>query len=495
MAFEEKLLYEQSVKGRCGVDLERIRTPALKTGLPARENIGLPEVSEPQVVRHFTRLSQQNFSIDTNFFPLGSCTMKHNPRMNEKIARFAGFADVHPMQPNDTVQGSLSVMYELENWLSKLTGLYKTTLNPSAGAHGELTGAMIIRKAHEERGNARKIILVPDSAHGTNPATAAMCGYTCKTIPSTNEGLVDMQALENEIEKDGEDIAAFMLTNPNTCGLFEPNVKIIADKLHKIGAYFYCDGANFNAICGKVKSADIGVDVMQFNLHKTFSTPHGGGGPGSGPVAVTKELAPYLPVPYVKKDSNGQYKLITKAQSSIGRVRTFHGQFGMFIRALAYMKSHGVDGLQTASENAVLNANYVLTHLKNHFNAPFNKGETDYCMHECLFSEKWQKETGVTTNEIAKALLENNIHPMTVYFPLVVGGAMLIEPTESEPKEVLDTFISVMKNIAQIAKKEDAKETFANYPMSTFRQKLDEVTAARKPVLTYDMLTSDEAGN
>lgn len=485
MLFEELLLYEQSVKGRSGVDIRPIKTFKVQTGQPIREHIGLPEVSEPQVVRHFTRLSGQNYSIDTNFFPLGSCTMKHNPRVNEKIARLPGFSDVHPLQRDETVQGSLALMYELENWLSSLTGLYKTTLNPSAGAHGELTGIMVIKKAHEKKGSPRKIILIPDSAHGTNPATAAMCGYTCKTIPSNKDGLVDLESFNKAIKTYGNDIAAFMLTNPNTCGLFEPNVKLIANKLHKIGAYFYCDGANFNAICGKVKPADIGVDVMQFNLHKTFSTPHGGGGPGSGPVSVCEELVPYLPVPYVEKLKNGAYKLITDSQTSIGRIRSFQGQFGMFVRALSYIKSHGINGLTSASENAVLNANYILHHLKTDYNAPFNKTEKTYCMHECLFSEKWQKEYGIGTNEIAKALLDNGIHPMTVYFPLVINGAMLIEPTESEPKEVLDHFIQVMKKISQDVKIAGSKEKFSMYPQNTFRQKLDEVKAAKKPTVTY----------
>ena len=483
MTFEEKLLFEQSAVGRTGVDLEEGTVQNLCTGQTPRQSIGLPEVSEPQVVRHFTRLSQQNYAIDTNFFPLGSCTMKHNPRINEKIARLEGFADIHPLQPDETVQGALGLMYELEQWLCKLTGLAKTTLNPSAGAHGELTGAMIIRKAHEQRGNPRKIILVPDSAHGTNPATAAMCGYTCKTIPSNKDGLVDMAAFEEALN---EDVAAFMLTNPNTCGLFEPNVKAIADKLHSIGAYFYCDGANFNAICGKVKPADLGVDVMQFNLHKTFSTPHGGGGPDSGPVAVCEALASYLPTPHIQKNKNGTFKLHHNSASSIGRIRSFQGQFGMFVRALSYMKSHGIDGLTKASENAVLNANYVLAHLKNHFNTPFNKDDKSFCMHECLLSEKWQKQHGITTHEIAKALLDHKIHPMTVYFPLVVGGAMLIEPTESEPKEVLDQFIAVMKKIVDEAKQPGAKEIFGNLPKQTFRKKLDEVKAARQPKTTFE---------
>ena len=483
---EEKLLLEQSTQGRTGVDLPSVHLTSLKTGQKARESIGLPQASEPQVLRHFVKLSQTNFSIDGNFYPLGSCTMKHNPRLNEKVARFGGFAHIHPLQAEDTIQGALAVMYELEHWLCTLTGLPQATLTPSAGAHGELTGAMVIRKAHEAKGNPRKIILIPDSAHGTNPATAAMCGYTCKTIPSTKAGFVDMDAFHAYLKEHGEDVAAFMLTNPSTCGLFEPNMKNIADALHNLGAYFYCDGANFNAIMGKVRPADLGVDVMQFNLHKTFSTPHGGGGPGSGPVAVCAELVPYLPLPRVIKEGMS-YKVIENSPQSIGRIRAFHGQFGMFVRALSYMKSHGADGLKQASEDAVLSANYILTNLRDDFNAPFNKNNNDYCMHECLLNDKWQKEQGVTTHDIAKALIDEGIHPMTVYFPLVVGGAMLIEPTESEPKEVLDNFIRVMKKMAQQIKtgqKEKRENHFHQKPEKVFRKRLDEVSAARNPVLT-----------
>ncbi|MFT7433385.1 MAG: glycine dehydrogenase subunit 2 [Alphaproteobacteria bacterium] len=484
---EEKLLFEQSSKGRTGVDVENVHLTSLKTGQEARLHVGLPEVSEPQVIRHFVRLSQTNFSIDGNFYPLGSCTMKHNPRLNEKVARFGGFAAIHPLQNERTVQGALAVMHELEHWLNILTGLPATTLTPSAGAHGELTGAMIIRKAHEAKGNARKIILIPDSAHGTNPATAAMCGYTCKTIPSTKDGFVDMAAFDNYLAEHGADVAAFMLTNPSTCGLFEPNMKTIADKLHNIGAYFYCDGANFNAIMGKVRPADVGVDVMQFNLHKTFSTPHGGGGPGSGPVAVCTALIPYLPHPRIEKN-DGQYSINESAPNSIGRIRAFHGQFGMFVRALTYMKSHGSEGLRQASQDAVLSANYILSQLRDDFNAPFNKDKNAYCMHECLLNDKWQKEQGVTTHDIAKALIDEGIHPMTVYFPLVVGGAMLIEPTESETKETLDRFIKIMKTMAHKIKagsKEAMEAEFHAKPKKVFRRRLDEVTAARKHILSY----------
>lgn len=485
--FEEPLLYEQSEQGRVGVDITPRSSNTLKTGLPKRNSIGLPEVSEPQVVRHFTRLSQQNFAIDSNFYPLGSCTMKHNPRLNEKLARLDGFSAIHPLQEESTIQGALELIYELQNWLKDLTGLAAVTLNPSAGAHGELTGAMMIRKAHEEKGNPRKYILIPDSAHGTNPATASMCGYACKEVPSIN-GLVDMDAFHHLVNELGDDIAAFMLTNPNTCGLFEPNIKNIADTLHSIGAYFYCDGANFNAIMGRVKPSDLGIDVMQLNLHKSFSTPHGGGGPGSGPVAVSADLEAYLPKPIVKK-IEGAFTLDSSSDTSIGRIRAFHGQFGMMVRALAYMQSHGIDGLRQAAEDAVLNANYILSHLKDTYNAPYNKnGEP--CMHECLLNDKHQRPQGLTTNDIAKALIDKGYHPMTVYFPLVIQGAMLVEPTESETKETIDNFIEAMIDIARTAKtfegdKEEAEKHFHTLPSTVFRTRLDEVTAARKPKLSY----------
>lgn len=473
---EENLLFEKSATGACGVDLPKPKNTPLRTGMKARDHVGLPEVSEPQVMRHFVRLSKLNYAIDMGLYPLGSCTMKHNPRLNEKIARHPGFALAHPLQPDATVQGALEVIYSVQQWLSKLSGLPHVTLNPAAGAHGEYAGIMVIHKAHEAKGRARKVVLIPDSAHGTNPATAAACGYETRTIPSTREGTVDVDAFKSMLN---EDVAAIMLTNPNTCGLFEPRAKEIADALHKVGAYFYCDGANFNALVGRVRPADFGVDVMHFNLHKTFSTPHGGGGPGCGPIAVSEELGRFLPVPKIVKDGE-IFKLITDDQDSIGRLKGFNGQFGMAVRALAYMMSHGSDGLKQVAEDAVLNANYILSQLKDDYHVPF----AGSCMHECLLTDKLQKEQGITTMEIAKTLIEHGIHPMTVYFPLVVQGAMLIEPTETETKASLDHFISVMKMIAQKTKSGDVEELKQN-PVSTPRKRLDEVQAARNPILKW----------
>ena len=474
---ETDLLIKQSSEGACGVDLPEIAAFKIRTGQKARENIGLPQVNEPQVVRHFVRLSNQNYAIDTGFYPLGSCTMKHNPRLNEKMARLPGFAAIHPSQDESTIQGALELMWNLQNWLGALTGLKSVSLAPAAGAQGELAGMLTIRKALQKRGENRKIVLIPDSAHGTNPATAAVCGYDIIEVPST-DGNVDFNAFKELVAQHGTNIAAIMLTNPNTCGKFEPKVKEIADLVHSVGGYFYCDGANFNAIVGKVRPADVGVDVMHFNLHKTFSTPHGGGGPGCGPIAVTDELAEFLPTPHVVKEGD-VYKFITP-KSTIGKVKGFNGQFGMAVRALSYILSHGSDGLQKVAEDAVLSANYILAHLKDHYHVPY-KGR---CMHECLLNDKIQKEKGITTLDIAKALVEYGFHPMTVFFPLVTPGAMLIEPTETESKIEVDQFIKTMIYIAKEVEKDNA-DRFHQYPISTPRRRLDEVKAAKNPILTW----------
>lgn len=479
--YDESLLWEKGRSDHPGVDLPAPKDIPLRTGLNARAAIGLPQVSEPDVVRHFVRLSTKNYSIDSGFFPLGSCTMKHNPRLNEKIARLPGFARVHPLQPAATVQGALKVMYEVQQWLAELTGLPGVCLTPAAGAHGELAGIMTIARAHEKKGNAHKnVILVPDSAHGTNPATAAMCGFQLRVIPTRDTGRVTVEAFKAALG-DGHDVAGMMVTNPNTCGLFERDIQTISKLLHDAGGYFYCDGANFNALVGKIRPADFGVDVMHINLHKTFSTPHGGGGPGSGPICVTDELRPYMSMPSILHE-NGSYRLETESDriDTCGRIKGFQGQFGMHIRALTYMMSHGADGLRQVSEDAVLNANYILSLLKQDYNVPFDGP----CMHECLLTDKLQKEAGVTTLDIAKTLIEHGIHPMTVYFPLVVQGAMLIEPTETESKETLDRFIRVMRQIASDVKAGDV-DKFHTYPQAAPVRRLDEVKAARDPKLRW----------
>ncbi|WP_417517442.1 aminomethyl-transferring glycine dehydrogenase subunit GcvPB [Minwuia sp.] len=475
---DEPLIFEQSSDGRSGVDLpEGPKAESRLGGLRRRGPIGLPGLSEPQVVRHFVRLSRMNYAIDYGFYPLGSCTMKHNPRLNEKMARLPGIGDLHPMQPVSTAQGALRLMHELSDWLMKLTGMPAVALTPGAGAHGELCGLMAIRAALEARGDARTRVLVPESAHGTNPATAAMCGYTVDTIPADASGRVDMAAFE---EKLGPDVAALMLTNPNTCGLFESDIVEIAEKLHAAGGFFYCDGANFNAIVGKVRPGDLGIDAMHINLHKTFSTPHGGGGPGSGPVVLSEALAPFAPLPMVVKTEDGFDLQEQGGTERVWRMKGFHGQFGMFVRALSYMMSHGGDGLKQVAEDAVLNANYVLSELKDVLPPAFD----GHCMHEALFTDKGLEGTGVDTMGIAKALIDEGYHPMTVYFPLVVHGAMLIEPTETETKATLDEFITVMRGLVEKAKAGES-EMFDAAPVLTPRRRLDETRAARKPVLRW----------
>ncbi len=486
---ETTLLITQSHTGACGVDLPEVPDFAIKTGKKTRESIGLPQVTEPQVIRHFVRLSNQNYSIDSGFYPLGSCTMKHNPRLNEKMARLPGFANIHPLQNQQTVQGALELMYNLQHWLGTLTGLEGVSLAPAAGAQGELAGMLVIKKAHEVKGQShRKVVLIPDSAHGTNPASAAICGFDIKVIPSDEEGLVNLAVFKELVATHASELAGIMITNPNTCGKFEKNIVEIADLVHKAGGYFYCDGANYNAIVGKVRPADIGVDVMHFNLHKTFSTPHGGGGPGSGPIAVRKELAEFLPSPHVEKNNNTFY--FAKPKHSCGKVKGFNGQFGMHVRALTYMLSHGADALQKVAEDAVISANYILTKLKEHFHVPFN----GYCMHECLLTDKLQKAQGVSTLDIAKALIEFGIHPMTVFFPLVVQGAMLIEPTETENKQTIDNFVSTMIYIANEIKNGNG-DKFHQYPLHTPRRRLNEVQAAKTPILTWAELIKDSSFN
>lgn len=485
LVLEEPLIFELDSPGTTGVDLEDLPVAATRLGgLAPRARVGLPGLAEPTMVRHYTRLSQKNFGIDSTLYPLGSCTMKHNPRLNEKLARLPGFADIHPLQPASTVQGALALIDQLAHWLKTLTGMPAVAMSPAAGAHGELCGLMSIRAALRARGETHRTrVLVPESAHGTNPATAAFCGFTVDAIPAEENGRVSVEAVKAKL---GDDVACIMLTNPNTCGLFEGQVKEIADAVHAAGGYFYCDGANYNAIVGRVRPADLGVDAMHINLHKTFSTPHGGGGPGSGPVVLSAALAPFAPLPYVVHGEDG-LRLVEHAGDAaaqgrhpFGRLKGFHGQMGMFVRALAYMMSHGADGLRQASGDAVLNANYIKARLQDVMSASFD----GYCMHEALFDDRFLKGTGVGTLDFAKAMIDEGFHPMTMYFPLVVHGAFLIEPTETETKAGLDQFIGTMRHLAAKAQAGDA-DHFLGAPRYTPRRRLDETAAARKPVLRW----------
>jgi glycine dehydrogenase subunit 2 len=488
LMIEEALSFEIGDFAGTGVDLpEPKRKKDRLGGLARNRPIGLPGLSEPETLRHFVRLSQKNYAIDMGPFPLGSCTMKHNPRLNEKIARFPGFADLHPLAPQSAVQGALELIDELAFWLKELTGMPAVAMSPKAGAHGELCGMMAIKSAIEARGEAgrRTRVLAPQSAHGTNPATAAQCGFSVGNIPADKTGRVDLAALKAKL---GPDVAAIMVTNPNTCGLFERDIRAIADAVHEAGGYFYCDGANFNAIAGKVRPGDLGVDAMHINLHKTFSTPHGGGGPGSGPTVLSEALASFAPVPYVVRENGGFHLVETRraarqedvSAESIGRLTAFHGQMGMFVRALAYMMSHGKDGIAQAAEDAVLNANYVLARLKTEMTPAFD----GYCMHEALFDDRFLKGTGVETIDFAKAMIDEGYHPMTMYFPLIVHGAMLIEPTESESKRELDLFCDALLSLARRAKA-GKKNAFKAAPQFAPRRRLDETAAARKPVLRW----------
>ena len=484
----ELLLFDRGDNERTGVDLPETPDIADDLGDFARKDaIGLPGLTEPEAMRHYVRLSQKNYAIDLGVYPLGSCTMKHNPRLNEKMARLPGFGDLHPLQPESTVQGALALMDQLSHWLTTLTGMPAVALSPKAGAHGELCGMLAIRAKLDADGQTkRRRVLVPDSAHGTNPATAVQCGFTVDEIPSDASGRVDLEALKGKL---GDDVAGIMLTNPNTCGLFERDIRTIADLIHEAGGYFYCDGANFNAIVGRVRPGDLGVDAMHINLHKTFSTPHGGGGPGAGPTVFSDALAPYAPVPYVVKDGDA-WKLVERNEDAegapFGRMSAFHGQMGMFVRALSYMMSHGADGLKQASEDAVLNANYLLALL----DGPMTRAFDGYCMHEALFNDNFLKDTGVETLDFAKAMIDEGYHPMTMYFPLVVHGALLIEPTESESKTSLDRFADTLLALAEAAKAGET-ERFKQAPVHAPLRRLDETRAARQPVLRWKPAEAD----
>ena len=485
LQLEEPLLFEKGRPEVSGVDLPD--APDVESrlgGLERKGDIGLPGLSEPELIRHFTRLSQKNYGIDSGLFPLGSCTMKHNPRLNEKVARMTGLGDLHPMQPRSTVQGALALIDQVAHWLKVLTGMPAIAMSPAAGAHGELCGMMCVKAAINDRGGGeverRARILVPESAHGTNPATATACGFTVDPIPANDRGRVDLDAMKAKL---GDDVAGIMLTNPNTCGLFETDIIAIADAIHEAGGYFYCDGANFNAIVGRVRPGDLGIDCMHINLHKTFSTPHGGGGPGAGPVVLSKALAPFAPLPHVVHGPDG-FRIVEHASESerkpFGRLKGFHGQMGMFIRALAYMLSHGSDGLKQVAEDAVLNANYALAKLSDDLSPSFDGP----CMHEALFDDGFLKGTNVSTLDFAKAMIDEGYHPMTMYFPLVVHGAMLVEPTETETRADLDAFIDVVATLAKRAKAGEAR-MFKEAPALTPRRRLDETGAARRPVLRW----------
>jgi glycine dehydrogenase subunit 2 len=481
-ANREGLIFEHSRPGRRGYLLPALDVPEtnLDELLPRearRDSIADEvEVSEFDVIRHFTRLSKLNVSIDAGLYPLGSCTMKYNPRINEEIARIPGFALTHPLQPNHQVQGNLELLWHLEQTLKEIFGMPRVTLQPVAGAHGELTGILMVHKALAKSGNARKYILIPDSAHGTNPASAAFAGYEIKELKSNARGNVEVSTLAEAVT---EDVAALMITVPNTLGVFESDIKTFAEILHEKGAYLYCDGANLNSFVGIARPGDMGIDVIHSNLHKTFSTPHGGGGPGAGPVGVSERLVPFVPTPTVERREDGTFFLDYNHPDSIGRMRAFHGNFGVLVRALTYMRSMGPDGLRRIAQIAVLNANYIRARLKSAYHLPYDAPS----LHEVVFSDKKQLEHDVHTLDIAKRLMDYGFHPPTIYFPLIVAGALMIEPTESEPKEELDAFCDAMLAIAQEAA--ERPELVRSAPHTTPVRRLDEARAARNPVLRW----------
>ena len=499
----ESLIFDRSVAGKIGMDLPRLDVPPAADTRPAHLRRSgfqaLPEVTEVEVIRHFTRLSHWNYGVDDGLYPLGSCTMKHNPRVNEKLAGLPGFTDSHPMAPDAMVQGNLELIFTLQEWLKEITGLPGVTLQPSAGAAGELTGVMLIRAYHVAKGNKRRIILIPDSGHGTNPATAAMAGYEVVELPSLADGTISFEdvidaagkprrGLATLVAELGTEIAGAMITNPNTLGVFEYRIQEVANLLHSVDALLYMDGANMNALVGVARPGDFGVDVMHLNLHKTFSTPHGGGGPGSGPVACSAALEPFLPVPVVVRATtrsgegevpSHRYAWDWDRPQSIGKVHTFFGNYGMLVRALAYSLSHGGDGLKAATLRAIVNANYIRARLKGAYNLPIDSPT----LHEVVFNDARQNAHDIHTLDIAKGLIDRGFHPPTIYFPLIVPGALMIEPTESESKEEMDAFCAAMLDIAREA--EEAPDRLHQAPVTTPVRRLDETTAARKPVLRW----------
>lgn len=486
----EPLIHEFSKPGRRAVTMPAADVPESELASDlCRDDLDWPEVSEIDVIRHYTRLSQKNHAIDINMYPLGSCTMKYNPKINEAVARYPGFAGIHPYQDPATVQGALELMWELQEMLAEISGFDAVTLQPAAGAHGELTGVLIIRAYHEERGDsARRKILVPDSAHGTNPATAVMAGFDVVTIPSDQRGNVDLEKVRAEV---GPDTAGLMITNPNTLGLWDEHIHEVVALVHEAGGLVYNDGANFNAILGIARPGDLGIDIMHYNLHKTFSTPHGGGGPGSGPVGVRADLEKFLPAPLVERTEYGgsaSYDWVDP-EASIGRLHTFHGNFGMHVRAYTYIRMHGAEGLRLVSEDAVLNANYLLARLRERFDVAYDRT----CMHEFVLSGNRQKKQGVRTLDIAKRLLDFGVHPPTTYFPLVVSEALMIEPTETESKESLDYFISALLQISREV--EESPDVVTGAPHRTEYKRLDEVKANRQLNFRWERPAVDGAGN
>jgi glycine dehydrogenase subunit 2 len=482
MDHRDQLIFEESTPGRRGYSLPAQDVPAtpvegnLPPGLVRDEIAGFPEMSEIGLVRHYTRLSTWNYGVDSGMYPLGSCTMKYNPKVNEAAARMPGFAHAHPLAPDEAAQGVLAVMHALAGMLGEITGLPAVTLQPAAGAHGELTGMMMIRKHLVTRdGNPRKLVLIPDSAHGTNPSSAHFCGYDVRELKSCERGNLSVSALAEAMT---DEVAAVMLTNPNTLGMFEDEICEVARIVHAKGGLVYCDGANMNALVGKARPGDFGMDIMHLNLHKTFSTPHGGGGPGSGPVVAIKAMAPYLPTPVVTATREGM-RLDYDRPLSIGRVKAFQGNFGMIIRAYAYIRALGPEGIRATAENAVLNANYIRARLRDTFEVPYDRAN----MHEVVFSDHKQNEFGITTLDIAKRLIDMGFHPPTIYFPLIVHGALMVEPTESETLSELDRFVAAMLRIAEEAKSDP--DTLKQAPVNTRRSRFDEAAAARKPVLRW----------
>lgn len=474
LIFNEPNLWDKSRRGRCAISLPKADVDRVELDQNLTDEAPeLPQLSELDVVRHYTRLSQWNFGVDSGMYPLGSCTMKYNPKTNEVQAARQGFAAAHPLAGDEFSQGALKLMYNLEQYLGSITGFDAVTLQPAAGAHGELAGMLMIHAFHAKKGKQRSKIIIPDTAHGTNPASASLCGYESINIKSGENGILEPEDVKAVMD---EETAGIMVTNPNTLGLFESNIKEIADIVHSKGGLVYGDGANMNAIMGIVKPGEIGIDVLHLNLHKTFSTPHGGGGPGSGPVAVVKELEPFLPVPRVVKELDS-YQFVVNCPDTIGRIHTFYGHFGIMVRAYSYILSMGAKGLTDASKLAVLNANYIKESLKGTLNLPYDQP----CMHECVFNDAIQKDNNITTMDMAKRLLDYGFHPPTVYFPLVIEGAFMVEPTETESKEDIDQFIDAVKAIAKEAKQDP--ETLRNAPFLTKVTRLDEVAAARKPCL------------